>query len=71
VNPVCQIVDDTKDKATRWQVELAGSKTGMMAEKPEEVMEKIHQQATYLGPVMEELLRATEGRGQSHWGLNE
>jgi hypothetical protein len=34
-------------------------------------MEKIHQQATCLGPVMEEILRATQGRGQSHWGLNE
>jgi hypothetical protein len=44
---------------------------GTVAEKPEEVMEKIHQQATCLGPVMEELLRATEERGQTHWGLNE
>ena len=71
MNPVRQIVDDTKDKDKRWQLGLAGSKMGTVAEKPEEVMEKIHQQATCLGPVMEELLRATEERGQTHWGLNE
>jgi hypothetical protein len=47
------------------------SGTVIVVEKPEEVMEKIQQQATYLGPVMEELLRATQERGQSHWGLNE
>lgn len=52
-------------------MEMANGKPGITAEKPEEVMEKIHQQATYLGPVMEEILRATHGRGQSHWGLNE
>ena len=71
MNPVRQIVDDTKYKDTRWQLGLAGSKPGIVAENPEEVMEKIHQQATCLGPVMEELLRATEERGQTHWGLNE
>jgi hypothetical protein len=71
VNPVRQIVDDTKDKAPRLQMEMAGSEPGIAAEKPEEVMAKIHQQATCLGPVMEEILRATQERGQSHWGLNE
>jgi len=50
---------------------MAGSEPGTAAEKPEEVMEKIRQQATYLGPIMEELLRASQERGQSHWGLNE
>ena len=50
---------------------MSGSDPGIAVEKPEEVMEKIHQQATCLGPVMEEILRATQGRGQSHWGLNE
>ena len=50
---------------------MTGVKPGTMAEKPEEVMEKIHQQATSLGPVMAEILRASQGRGQSHWGLNE
>ena len=71
VNLAHQIANDTKDKDIRWQLGLAGSKTGMMAEKPEEVMGKIHQQATHLSPVMEELLRAAEWCGQSHWGLNE
>ena len=71
VNPVRQIVDDTKDKDPRWQTEMAGSDPGIAVEKPEEVMEKIHQQATCLGPVMEEILRVTQGRGRSHWGLNE
>ena len=50
---------------------MAGAKPGIAAERPEEVMEKIHQQAAHLGPVMEEILRATHERGQSHWGLNE
>ncbi len=71
MNPVRQIVDDTKDKDTRWEDELTVVKLGIAMEKPEEVMEKIQQQATCLGPVMEEILRATQGRGQSHWGLNE
>jgi hypothetical protein len=71
VNPVRQILDGTQDKDTRWQANVAGAKPGVAMEKPEEVMEKIHQQATYLGPVMEEILRAAHGRGQSHWGLNE
>ena len=71
MNPVRQIVDDTKDKDTRWQTEMIGDEPGIAAEKPEEVMAKIQQQATYLGPVMEEILRATQERGQSHWGLNE
>lgn len=68
---VHDILDDTKDKDTRWQTEIAGSKPGTLAKNPEEVMEEIHQQATCLGPVMEELLRATRERGQSHWGLND
>jgi hypothetical protein len=71
VNPVRKIEDDTKDKDTRLEMEMAEGQRGIAAETPEEVMEKIHQQATYLGPVMEELLRASQGRGQSHWGLNE
>jgi hypothetical protein len=71
VNPVRKIVDDTKGKDTRRQAEMAGDKRETAVEKPEEVMQKIHQQATHLGPVMEEILRATHGRGQSHWGLNE
>jgi len=50
---------------------MAGSVPGIAVEKPEEVMAKIELQATYLGPVMEEILRATQERGQSHWGLNE
>jgi hypothetical protein len=71
VNVVRHIVDDTKGGNLRWQAERAGSKLEVAAERPEDVMEKIHQQATSLGPVMEEILRATHGRGQSHWGLNE
>ncbi len=50
---------------------MAGVKPGIAAEEPEEVMEKIHQQATCLGPVMEEILRAAQERGRSCWGLNE
>ena len=69
MNPVRKIEDDTKDKDTR--LEMAEGQRGIAVETPEEVMEKIHQQATCLGPVMEELLRASQGRGQSHWGLNE
>lgn len=71
MNPVHKILDDTKDKETRWEAKMAGEKPGDAAENPEEVMRKIHQQATHLGPVMEEILRATHGHGQSHWGLNE
>lgn len=71
MNPVRKIVDDTKDKDTRWETGMIEAKPGMAVERPEEVMEKIHQQATHLGPVMEEILRASHGRGQSHWGLNE
>jgi hypothetical protein len=71
VNPVRQIVDDTKVQDPRWLTEMAGSVPGIAVEKPEEVMAKIELQATYLGPVMEEILRATQERGQSHWGLNE
>ena len=62
MNPVHQIVDDTKGEDSRWQRAMVGVKPGTMAEKPEEVMEKIHQQATCLGPVMEEILRATQER---------
>ena len=64
-------MDDTKGKDPRWQPEMTVKETVIVVEKPEDVMEKIHQQATYLGPVMEEILRATQERGQSHWGLNE
>lgn len=71
MNPVRQIVDDTKDNGSRWPTERAGSKPGIAAEKPEEVMAKIHLQATCLGPVMEEILRATQEHGHSQWGLNE
>ena len=71
MNSVHKILDDTKDTDTRWAREMAGAKPGIAAERPEEVMEKIHQQAAHLGPVMEEILRATHERGQSHWGLNE
>jgi hypothetical protein len=41
----------------------------MAAEEPDVVIEKIHQQATQLGPVLEAMLR--ESRGHSQWGLNE
>ena len=71
MSPVRQIVDDTKGKDSLWQRETTGFKPGIAAEKPEEVIEKIHQQATCLGPVMEEMLRAAHERGQSNWGLNE
>jgi hypothetical protein len=71
VNPVRQIADDTKGKNPRWQTEKSGSDSVVAVEKPEEVMMKLQQQATCLGPVMEEILRATRERGQSHWGLNE
>jgi hypothetical protein len=71
VNPVCHIVDDTKGKDARCRAGLAGVKPGVAMEKPEVVMAKIHQQATSLGPVMEEILRVTQQCGQSHWGLNE
>ena len=71
MNPVRKIEDDTKDKDTRLEMEMAEGQRGIAVETPEEVMEKIHQQATYLGPVMEEILRASQARGQSHWGLNE
>jgi hypothetical protein len=71
VNVVRQKADDTKDKNPRWQTEESGSDSGVAVEKPEEVMMKLQRQATCLGPVMEELLRATQERGQSHWGLND
>ena len=71
MNPVRKIVEDTKDKDTRWETGTFEAKPARAVERPEEVMEKIHEQATCLGPVMEEILRATHGRGQSHWGLNE
>lgn len=71
MNPVRQILDGTRDKNTRWQENVGGVERGIAVEKPEEVIEKIHQQATCLGPVMEEILRAAHGRGQNHWGLNE
>ena len=52
-------------------MEMSGSDSGVAVEKPEEVMMKLQQQATCLGPVMEEILRATQERGQSQWGLND
>lgn len=71
MNPVRQIVDDTKTRNTRWEEEMAAVTLGMPVETPDEFMAKLHQQATDLGPVMEEILRASHERGQSHWGLNE
>ena len=71
VDPVRQIVDDTKDKDTRWEGEMAVARLVIAEETPEEFMEKLHHQATDLGPVMAEILRAMQERGQSHWGLNE
>jgi hypothetical protein len=71
VNVIRHIVDDTQDNGSRWLTEKAGGEPGIAVEQPEEVMAKIHLQATCLGPVMEEMLRATQERGQSHWGLNE
>jgi len=52
-------------------MESGDGEPGTAVEKPEEIMAKIHLQATCLGPVMEEILRATQEHGQSHWGLNE
>lgn len=71
VNPVRQSLADTKDDAASKQAPHVKMDPGMMVETPEAVMEKFHRQATYLGPVMEEILRTAHGRGQSHWGLNE
>ena len=71
MNVVRHIVDDTKDKDPQWQTEIIGDEPEIAVENPEAVMAKIQQQATYLGSVMEEILRATQERGQSHWGLNE
>ena len=71
MNVVRHIVDDTKDKDAQWQAEMIGENPVIAVENPEEVMAKIQQQANYLGPIMEEILRATQERGQSHWGLNE
>jgi hypothetical protein len=71
VNPVRQLVDDTKGNGVPAQPQIATGELGILVEKPEVVMEKIHLQATYLGPVMEELLRAAHGRGESRWGINE
>ncbi|HEX5398220.1 MAG TPA: hypothetical protein VFY06_04155 [Verrucomicrobiae bacterium] len=64
-------MNSTRDKDTQWQASMAGDGPQAVMERPEEVIEKIHQQATHLGPVMEEILRAAHGRGQNHWGLNE
>ena len=71
MNVVRHITDDTKDKNPRWQTEKSGSDSEVAVERPEEVMMRLQEQATCLGPVMEEILRATQERGQSHWGLNE
>lgn len=71
MNPVRKIVDDTKDRNTRWEEEMAVVKLGISVESPDEFMAKLHQQATDLGPVMEEMLRASEEHGHSQWGLNE
>lgn len=71
MDPNRQIVDDTKGKDTRWEGGMAVARLGSAEETPEEFIEKLHHQATDLGPVMAEILRATHERGQSHWGLNE
>jgi hypothetical protein len=69
VKKVRQIVDDTKgkDDGAQTAVPKGGARRAM--EEPDQVIEKIHDQATHLGPVLEAMLRAP--RGQSHWGLNE
>ena len=64
-------MDDTKGMGQPVRVDIAniGNKTGVTM--PEEVMEQIHQQATYLGPVLEAILKESHQHGRSHWGLNE
>ncbi|HUB87302.1 MAG TPA: hypothetical protein VMB22_05375 [Verrucomicrobiae bacterium] len=71
MKPVRQITDDTKGKKEQVQTEVVMGAVTIAAEGPEDMFEKIRQQATHLGPVMEEILRQTHGHGQSHWGLNE
>ena len=70
VKPVRQIVDDTKGKNERAQTKITMG-AAVTAEGSELVIEKIQHQATHVGPVLEEILRQTQGSGQSHWGLNE
>lgn len=71
MNAVRQIVNDTKGKDERVQIEITRGEVSLMVEGPEQVMAKIQQQATYLGPVLEQILREMQVQGQSHWGLNE
>jgi hypothetical protein len=69
VKRVREIVDDTKGKDDVTQTETPKGGARMAAEEPDVLIEKIHQQATQLGPVLEAMLR--ESRGHSQWGLNE
>ena len=71
MKPVRQIVDDTKgkDEAAKAKTETSGGSAAV--EGPEEVWEKLQEQATYLGPVLEAILRESQEQGQSRWGLNE
>ena len=70
VNPVRQVMDDTKGKGAPAQTEKTKGGARKAAE-PEQVIREIQHQATHLGPVLEEILRQTHQHGQSHWGLNE
>ena len=69
VKSVHQILDDTKGKQAEKRALTAGGPAEV--EKPEAVWEKLQEQATSLGPVLEAILRESRGQGQSHWGLNE
>jgi hypothetical protein len=69
VKPVRQIVDDTKGKDEQAGTPYMKGEACLAPEGPEQVREKLRQQATHLGPVLEAILR--ESHGQSHWGLNE
>jgi hypothetical protein len=71
VNPVPQAVGDTKNSGASGTLPEAKAPANFTFETPEAVMEKVHRQATHLGPVMEEILRTMHGPGRSHWGLNE
>jgi len=67
MKPFCQIVDDTKGKNEPVQTGIANAAIWMAEEEPELMIEKIQQQATHLGPVLEEILRQTPGCGQDRW----
>lgn len=71
MNPVRQIVDGTNGNDPPTQAEMAKGNIGTTVAKPEEVMEQLRQQATHLGPVLEAILKESQGQGRSHWGLNE